>query len=193
MKTLKNEPTLTPEQLKAEIEERNKAFAAADEAGKRVLIAKDVIKLLDTKKLEAARGCFIDTHTHNDPFDGTEDVRELFLQGQLPDCEVCGVGALMLSCTLFNDKQTMSDIWNEDISYRINYSEPLSNGLNAYFDRDQLMLIENAFELGSGAFDWQFLDHRNAAIAFGRKYPQPKDRLIAIMENIIKNKGEFKP
>lgn len=31
------------------------------------------------------------------------------------------------------------------------------------------------------------------AVKFGRKYKTPKNRLIAIMKNIIKNKGEFKP
>ena len=54
-------------QVKREIEKRNKLFAAADAAGKRVLIAKDVIAQIKLGKFNPVTGSWVDAidYRHN--------------------------------------------------------------------------------------------------------------------------------
>lgn len=88
----------------------------------------------------------------------------------------------------------------------------LSKELHALFRDSQLELIELAFEWGQGTYHNSSLSYYNSftleeitqmkvrrsgamwkAYLFGRKYDNPRERLIAIMENIIANKGTFIP
>src|ERR1700686_730849 len=109
--------TLTPAQVKALIKRRNKRFRKANKAGKRVLIAQDVIDSIKAKLFEPASGIFLRSPHLSGSYshcadDGTEvyhkkpggDLRDVILSRQVTDCSACALGGLMLSCTLFNDK-----------------------------------------------------------------------------------------
>jgi hypothetical protein len=63
-----------------------------------------------------------------------------------------------------------------------------------YFTLNQIQLIEHTFEGGIGAVYWDS-DHSmvNKSHAFYSRYPDSKDRLLAIMKNIVENNGTFKP
>lgn len=111
----------------------------------------------------------------------------------------------MLSCTLFNNNIAIENKFTYDLGYTLDGKEAIPNSFNKYFSLTQLVLIENAFELGNGF--WNLGNNTGAgdkirkknkkevikAIAFGNKFPDVKDRLVAIMYNIIANDGMFKP
>jgi hypothetical protein len=75
--------------------------------------------------------------------------------------------------------------------------DDLTARLGEIFPQEQQHLIESAFELtnmSNGPGRTQ-LPHESidAAINFGAAYDVPKARLRAIMKNIVKNDGEFRP
>lgn len=191
--------TLTPEQVAAEIAKREKKFKAASPAQKRVLVAKDVIKLIKLRKVQPSTGDFLSEWSpvgyedlaRNHP----RDLRELILEGKLETCTVCALGGLMVGCTLYNDKVKYHEWGFTKIGDWIADDKPMPNGLNEIFSREQLILIEQAFERGDGYFkaDKENLEGTAAAVRFGIRHGDPDSRLLAIMRNIVKNKGEFKP
>jgi hypothetical protein len=94
----------------------------------------------------------------------------------------------------------------------------LSPYVTKYFKADQLQKIEIAFELGGGAFyiqdylrgersepSWEEFNNEfnngvviseqdaRDAVKFGKRYKNITNRMIAIMQNIIDNNGEFVP
>lgn len=133
------------------------------------------------------------------------DVRQLYLDNTLQQCSCCALGGMFMSCTLYNNNTTVADLEHasSDISEVLleETDEKLSNGLNKFFSVAQLKLIEQTFEGDNGAVfsgtdgeTGEMVDEFSPrAEAFYDKYKKPKDRLIAIMQNIVKNNGTFKP
>jgi hypothetical protein len=99
-----------------------------------------------------------------------------------------------MSCTLYNNKTTVED-FVEEISW--DFGEIVDNGqfknqLTSFFSRAQLKLIESVFESEDGVFDVGTDDRkRDLVAAWSHKFRQPEERLVAIMQNIIRNKGTF--
>jgi hypothetical protein len=134
------------------------------------------------------------------------DVRKLYLENKIQQCSCCALGGMFMSCTLYNNNTTVESLGyvGDDIGSALyKSSEPgsISNGLDKFFSVAQLRLIEQTFEgnngvVNSGADDddgEEFDKFSPKAEAFYEKYKKPKDRLIAIMQNIIANNGTFKP
>ena len=133
------------------------------------------------------------------------DVRQLYLDNTLQQCSCCALGGMFMSCTLYNNNTTVEDLEHagNDIGEVLleETGEKLSNGLNKFFSVAQLKLIEQTFEGDNGAVlsgtddgTGEMVDEFSPqAAAFYNKYKKPKDRLIAIMQNIVKNNGTFKP
>ena len=69
--------------------------------------------------------------------------------------------------------------------------------LRQFFEPKQLAMIEAAFEISSAYVGKEGQDSDqgiHASIEFGRGSPQDsRARLTAIMQNIVDNKGEFRP
>lgn len=136
-------------------------------------------------------------------------------------CEGCAQAALFIAKTLkFNHAYypfTMTDIFADTKGTKHDESEnvcktfgvhlngyDLVDGLSDAFDTVPLILIEAAYEgrlIHDTYLDKMGVSHsmkphqkqvRQAIGAFS-KYTDPKDRLIAICQNIIDNKGEFMP
>lgn len=192
-----------PKKLTAaqEIALRNKKFAAATSAQKRVLIAKDVIAQIKAKRFKARAGTWVRPVFRNgdeldmfDKFDEeTASVRELFLEKKIPACECCALGAMFMSCTLYNNKTTVDSLLDETMDFELivrSKTRSFSNGLAQFFTKPQLKLIEAAFESEYGAFNDVCNDKTDL---WYETMPNDTKRLIAIMQNIIKNKGTFKP
>jgi hypothetical protein len=219
---------LTPAQrrkaskVQREIARRNAAFKKASPAQKRVLIAKDVIAQVKAKRFIAQSGiwaaiCDKDGKfvSHNNVLKPADaQVQSLFLSGDVAKCNCCALGGILMSCTLYNNHQSLKDLNQDlDISCKVKNGEKFSNGLHRFFSRRQLALIECAFEGGSGGFivykkfDADGNIHifsasllRNVprvtlerVLDYWKDYPKPDRRMYAIMQNIIKNKGTFKP
>jgi hypothetical protein len=196
-------PAKKPIDVAAEVARRNKLFAKASPAGKRVLIAEDIIAQIKAKRFKPKSGVWVQPtnakHTADIEldltFNGTAPVRELFLEKKIPACECCALGAMFMSCTLYNNKTTVNDFTNEVI---LDFEETVEtgtfkNGLTRFFSRPQLKLIEAAFEGGYGAFRSSNAKTMASLVKWEEKLPDDQKRLVAIMNNIIANGGTFVP
>ena len=177
-----------------EIAKRNKLFEQASPAQKRVLIAKDVINLIKSGKITPMTGEWV-YPSYKDESDD-ESFQKTFLKGNVEDCECCALGSMMLSCTLFKNKVKVNEVNGGALDYP-NLAHGHRKdvmGFRGVFPDDQCKLIEIAFECGYGYYgpgnDGQISDR---AVKFGNKYRTERKRLLAIMNNIVKNKGTFKP
>lgn len=188
-----------------------KSWSRLNAAEKRIALAKDVIKQLNAEKLIAKSsngyaklkipGIF---SYQEKSFENKIQLQTLLKEDDKIKCTVCGIGSIFICDIMNRDKYSISHsgelsrVDDEDIYLRLKIFPIL-----------QLNLIETAFEkrvvndrtdkLNSYEFkniySLNFIPTKlgKRAIDFGRKFKRDKDRLIAIMENIIKNKGEFKP
>ena len=165
-------------------------FNSLPDNEKRIALAKDVIKHLNTKKIIVSQYIgYIRNH-------------EIIIQigdyvadkGKLPElqpllkehvCQVCALGAMFVSDIMNRNKYKMDSLGFYDLSLS-SISERLT-----FFSERQLELIEAYFE---GGRTISFLDENHEeAIYFHSINPNSQKRVIKIMENIINNNGEFIP
>lgn len=162
---------------------KDKPFSRLSQAGKRIAIAKDVIAQIKSKlfNIETGKWARVDIIDDNDMVD-----KQSLLAGGLPrkfQCNCCAVGAAFLSSIrLFN-------VASFDADSEVQQFDAF-NQLATYFDRDQLKMIEEAFELGGGACS---TNSRDETVKFGDRYDDETKRALAIFTNIVKNRGTFKP
>lgn len=170
-----------------------KKFQDLSPEQKRVAIAKDTLKWLNKGKIRAKRGAVMS-------FDGIkkgQNLKEVLCKLNTP-CEVCQRGGLLYSYVRrVNDFKTpaVSDHWSINKPYLSGVADQRSSinkKLQEVFPKRQLALIERAFE---GTYNEQYLssDEIDLADIFYGIYDSPTERFRAILNNIIKNKGEFKP
>lgn len=173
-----------------------KQFNALPKAEKIILIAKDVIKQLNTKKLIANAGSYV--NIYNQGLKKDDDIQKNY--SKVKECRVCALGACMMSATKFGNILKVKDvgIGTEELD-----NDNTRKLFNSIFSPKQLLLIETAFEshnLGT-RYATDILDDTleltdseiDKCNAFYDSYCYDKDRLIAIMENIIRNEGIFRP
>lgn len=153
---------------------------------KRVTLAKDVISQLKKNKLSAQSGIYVDLLLDNKVEDSEQLNKVLKKQGT---CEVCAKGALFISHIMRNNHFTIGDYYS---CHKTTYNEKIKKRLDSLFSLSQLELIEKAFEGETHDNDLKDNDLIDLANEFYDYYEDDKERLIAIMNNIIKNKGTFK-
>jgi hypothetical protein len=184
---------LTAKQIATQIKRNNAKFKKATDAQKRVLIAKDVLARVASRQYRVQAGQWIALGTWFDR--RREPAQNLLLEGET--CAGCALGGLMMSCTVFNNKMVTDNFQHYDIGRKVKSKRPIPNGLNTFFSNEQLRLIETAFEKGLGFDGWGRAFNNSAqaeaAVAFGSRFRGERTRLLAIMRNIVKNKGTFKP
>lgn len=183
----------------SKINKTNEKFKNATKAQKRVMIAKDVLEQIKTNRYLAKSGKWVETNFSkkskvSEICDSPEiSIQDIFKDKTIESCNVCALGGLFMSCINLNNNTTLEDFNQEtsNLGDIIDVDDKISNKLNRIFTRNQLILIEQYFEEGGGYFyrddDCDLLD------SFVDTYPDEQDRLKAIMENIIENKGTFKP
>lgn len=165
------------------IEKTNKEFEAASKAEKRVMIAKDTIEKIKLNNLSAFKGQFIrNEFGSRNPFESFKDYTNENL------CKVCAKGALFCSFVGRVNEVTLGEIRGGNSIDNLEHKKLLS-----IFTKIQLDLIETAFEGVSYLNICKNEDLLINAEAYLNKYPDNDKRLIVICENIIKNKGTFKP
>lgn len=174
----------------AKIEAENELFNSMSKAEKRVRIAEDCLERIKLNLYEPNSGCFITGQTQ----------RLLEIKPDLKDsvnssiqCSACAKGGLFLTYVgrVNNFKSSQLDGGN---NIRTNDHRKLLE----IFTARQLALIEFAFEgsqhihydLRHGEIDLDDLEDKISK--FYEKYNDDRKRMIAICENIIKNKGMFK-
>jgi hypothetical protein len=164
---------------------KNAAFGKMTPAQKRVAIAKDVIAAIAARQFKVRFGRYWER------LDAVADGQRLgqaLLCEPSTQCRVCGAGAVLLSgIRVFNKTTVPSSNWN--IPERV---------VNKWFSKSQNALIEAAFEVqGTSCMLTDIFSHKSPSFVAARKFSKvsksPTKRLIAIMRNIIANKGQFKP
>lgn len=175
-------------------------FSKLSKAKKRVAIAKDVLKQIRVGKYIANKGKYISRVDAPDIEDVyyQSDIKKNF--SKIKNCNVCAMGACLMSATKFANKLKFQDIGSGvgDLN-----NPKVKDLFKSIFSPEQLLLIERAFEdktggstVGCDVFgleEWDFEKQIQKCSEFYGEYNNDETRLIGIMNNIIKNKGTFKP
>lgn len=192
---------------KAKIQHWNRKFQAFTAAQKRVAIAKDVLDQIEAKTITPKKGTYVALKGVRGKGFYELPVQENFDKVK---CTTCALGGLLTCMVKFTNDATMKDLDNPGMDYDSGTENNLWKRLAKFFGKKQLFLIEHVFEnwtygmwdtyakgqmaeLGFKASDKdrQLVNKVNATWGL---YPKTaKDRMIAIMENIIRNNGTFKP
>ena len=200
------------------IQKSNAQFKRAGKRQKRVLAAKDAIRwtTLGLIELVSKAGYVRITPISGRPEAWWEELDERGGLTQLheqilervekpADCKVCGVGGLLVAkCMRFDKFENAFDL---DTDIQVGGYEA-GNGLVDLFSNEQLALIECAFEKWTApeidpeeddnSGDKSELgditrEEQDKAATFGARYDDDRNRFLAIMRNIVKNDGTFKP
>ncbi len=164
---------------------------------KRVDIAKDALSQVKAEKYTVlSSNGYVESGKLEDIINKALDSCELFTGKKAEDvelktyidtaikiapCEVCAKGALFLSSIRkfnnFSLAEARDSGLNESASYKIQeiFGEENADRIEEYFEKNDPTYGEN--------YENQWSD----------KYPDDKDRLIAILKNVIANKGTFIP
>lgn len=161
----------------------NMKFAKLTPAAKRVAIMEDVLALLKAPNgIQVKQGIYCQISSD----ESIVDLQDVVINDP-SSCTVCGIGAIFLA-----HAQRFNSIKLIDESYGgIGADDTdIIKALAGYFSKDQLRLIETAFEgsvvcgLDSGKYD-------PMGVEWIDKYDDDRVRLKAIAQNVIRNKGTF--
>lgn len=174
-----------------------KPFSRLTAAGKRVAIAKDVLKQIKVEQYKIKTGTWLEIEDiSNEDIEAMlgESKTQSLLTGkplQLPaaNCTCCAVGAACASAIrIFNNHELPTG--------EINDLDEGREILHKYFPKSQIDQIEAAFEKRSDEGDLhQYADEvqLSKAVAFGVRFHDPTERAKEIFTNIVKNNGTFIP
>ncbi len=174
------------------IKKRNENFSSMSKSEQRTEIAKDVIASLNSKKYIAKRGTYVELFdkkkkTNESENNGISLTRDN-LNKESTVCHVCAIGSVFTSFA----QKTKSPLTSE--------SNSMLRSMNSIFSETEMRILEMLFE-GSFIDDQLFkeleLEQRNIIKIYGSQFKKlnkggADKRLRAIMDNIIKNKGNFK-
>lgn len=154
---------------------------------KRVAIARDIIKQIDTQAILLQTGSYLATIKIDPPIDGDLQEHVDLIQ---QNCTACMLGAALLSkARLFNGVPMRRLDRNRRGGIDLD-REPIVDLLGEVFDRGTLNLLESAFEhcaMGENALE----DGLEAAEFFGDQFDAAHVRARAIAQVLIDNDGEF--
>ncbi len=175
------------------IEKRNLKFEQLSKAEKRVAICKDALKQLKTNRFKAKQGDYLYIR-YGESVEDNNSFQKIFKKDKEIACVGCAMGSLFLSTTVLGNRSTVKDMENEgpSIGNLIDDEIKFSNKFNTIFTKNQLKLIEIFFE--NWGLDAQDLGYSEKDCrSFYHSYQSSHFRLIAILQNIVKNKGTFVP
>jgi len=183
-----------------------KPFSKLSAAEKRIAIAEDIIKQINADRYSVRQGMWLAV----DPVKpaSQEDAAKLnakIIQNVLlggrqtivvetppATCTCCAVGAACASAIRLFNQDSLTG--SPGFGYELEDYKQVKSILQKYFPKAQIDLMEAAFEIRTDSH------HRDAgeksldrAIEFGDGFIEDEDRLKAICNNIIKNKGTFRP
>lgn len=181
----------------SEVKLTTEQFLALSKPDQRVVLAKDVIKILQAKKIIARRLTYfvLNDEAHSASVNSEYFDQEIDKVIGKTRCEACAIGSLFVAEVMYTDKAKVSDANSYFIKER----------LYEYFDEKQVELIEIAFERDvdfAESCEEPVEDTILAAANYisslellGDDYYfiDSEDAMILIMNNIIEHNGEFVP
>jgi hypothetical protein len=192
-----------------------KQFNELSKDKKAVLVAKDVLAQIAANKYMPNTGAYVHFDYEID-FEG--DIKSNF--DKLPQCSVCALGSMLLSCTNLVNILTTDIIINDRIGHYELKNDDVKELFSSIFSDKQLLMIETSFE---GYSDWEsytisyikdwfkqdfyyseasdrYADDERLIFeetldcqALFLKFDSDQERLEAICNNIIRNNGIFIP
>lgn len=186
---------------------------------KAVLIAKDVLKWIKSKRIVVSPGTYVKFPVNLNTRVG-EQLQDVLPEVVTPEepCTVCALGACFLASVARFNALEIPKVGTKDwllYPYETKlYFTPLQDHLHQAFSDEQLILIESAFEGRRMGAEHENLNQvkvevsikkGDKAVAFGeqRRFREPstwgayrinsEKVLTAICRNIIRNDGLFKP
>jgi hypothetical protein len=192
-----------------------KQFNELSKDKKAVLVAKDVLAQIEDNRYIPNTGAYVN-FKEEIPFIG--DIKSNF--NKLPQCNVCALGSMLLSCTNLGNVLTTDIIMNDRIGHYELQDDGVKELFSSIFSDKQLLMIETSFE---GYSDWEsytisyikdwfkndfyyseasdrYADDERLSFeetldcqALFLKYDSDQKRLEAICNNIIRNNGIFIP
>lgn len=167
-----------------------------------VMIAEDVLAQLKAKTYVPTQGCWTDDKKFGgfaeycgEKFDSDDTLKTVSAcdyVNSVKNCTVCALGSIFVSQVRLGDSIKVS---SEHEAYDVFEELYTRNSpLTRYFSDEQLMLIEACFEGAEGMYNSELGDYEGMLSgAYELQFPKDKDRLKAIMENVVRNKGKFMP
>lgn len=194
-----------PHERRLKMSKKLKDFEELSDSEKRVRIANDVLIQLDKGKIKARQGSYFDLKIPTEEFRDERDLQDLLKSRKktIKPCTACAMGALFTCHVMETDNfklgQTRDDCFSprQPVNTISVARYQMDERLTEFFELGQLRLIECAFEMSTTFYTDDFWgepgDEAARAKEFGERYRWPKQRLRAIMKNIIKNNGKFIP
>lgn len=183
------------------IKERNKWFHSLKPAGKRVEIAKDLIRSIESSHFRADTGYF-QTFSAT-PFNPQADAqKEILKKGVF--CAGCAIAGLFYSRIALGGKICFENLLQRERSpdsisaYGTAGQKLIHKKMKRIFSSYQLDLIEAAYE-ETREYSENLSPKIDEAARWGKKMRKEgnvgphEDLMIPICKNIIENKGTFKP
>ncbi len=187
---------MKPKLSKTEIAEAK--FWKLSPAQKRVAIAKDVILQIKAEYYTAIRGTYINAELPwNTSRTEMAPAREAFAEAD--NCTVCAVGSTIVSGARLGNRVSLFDLGVNANGFGGDEAR------DKFFPRSMNRLMEEAFEVD---YDPKRQYHKASLASerkpntrtmqyraeyFGEGFKTSDARLIAIMRNVIRNKGAFIP
>lgn len=160
----------------------------------RVQIAKDVIRQLDANRIVADGGCYLDADEFEEQIDGAADVPDGRYLAAPKDCRACAIGSVFV-CALDRFNELKLHKFVDDGGG----SDAMVRYLSPWFTRAQLRLMEIGFQeynsdpgaVTDRAADAAYAWHEKR---LGSDGECDYDAIMrALMKNVIRNNGTFKP
>lgn len=159
--------SLSVKRINENTKRRNMRFQRMDRMAQRVAIARDVLNMLDSKKLRAARGVYleVDEDSRQELCDADTLPPPAMQLARVEKCDVCAIGSMFAGLVhrgvSLDSEGCLDDYTRFD----------MVRALSPYFTRGELGLMEDYFEDGYSDTD--------------------DKRLRKVLETIIDTKGEF--
>jgi len=169
-------------------------FDAMTPEQKRVVIATDVIAGLNSRRLNARNGTYVDFNDKVGLDDEGNKDKEVNVVIKDKKCDVCALGAMFISAVdRFDDLKVKNSLAAEDHPTDGFGSAGVYGYLSRFFDYEQLTAMETAFEGRSIGRYVEDPELRERCYAFCKYEGNSEKRMRMVMNNIIDNNGKFIP
>lgn len=175
-----------------EIENKNRLFAKMSPAQRRVAIAEDVLAQIKARKYTIEQGTYVELKDSFRIDDANVEIADVV---KTTGCNVCARGAAFVSaCNVFNNC-SIADLKEGKVGQSIENISGFEKYEKKFWTQRQLGILETFFEsINNGQNIYGYASEKDtvAAAFWAATFDSPEKGLIAIMKNIITNKGDIK-
>lgn len=177
-------------QLQKQLAE-TESYRKAGPAERRCIEARDVIAQLKAERYIASRGAYF--NDIGEVEDSHSQMQPLLLQGAIK-CEVCAKAGILASSIRFRNKCTVYEARGYEGGPIEGWPKRDLDLMEVAFEKRHTNINEvNQFDNYANSVTGKDTAAARVAVKFGKRFTNDTNRLIAIMQNVITNKGTFRP